>query len=92
MLDFVNKDYLGFLSLDVDLMLDLVLHLRRFGEVAIDLAIHRERPASRGALAPALFKLLLFAERAFEIFASSSCIPLWCGCVAVAGLFVLLRI
>ena len=42
MLDFVNKDYLGFLSLDVDLMLHLVLHLRRFGEVAIDLAIHRE--------------------------------------------------
>ena len=91
MLDFVNKDYLGFLSLDVDLMIDLVLHFWGFREVAIDLVIHRERPASRRALAPALFKLLLFAERAFEI-ASSSCIPLWCGCVVFAGLFVLLRI
>jgi hypothetical protein len=48
-IDFVNQDYLGFLSLDVDLMLDLVLHLRGFGEVGIDLAIHQERPASRGA-------------------------------------------
>jgi hypothetical protein len=35
-LNFVNKDYLGFLSLDVDLMLDLVLHLRGFGEVVLD--------------------------------------------------------
>jgi hypothetical protein len=44
MLHFVNQDYLGFLSLDMDLMLDLVLHWRVFGKVAIDLAIHQERP------------------------------------------------
>jgi hypothetical protein len=29
-LDVVNKDYLGFLSLDVDLVIDLVLHLWGF--------------------------------------------------------------
>jgi hypothetical protein len=44
-LDFVNQDYLGFLSLDLDFMLDLVFHFRGFGGVAIDLAIHQERPA-----------------------------------------------
>jgi hypothetical protein len=30
MLDFVNKDYLRVLSLDVNLMLDAVFHLRGF--------------------------------------------------------------
>jgi hypothetical protein len=46
MFDFLNKDnyMLGFLCLNVDLMLDLVLHLKGFGKVAVDLAIHQERP------------------------------------------------
>jgi hypothetical protein len=35
MLDFLNKYYLGFVSLDMDLMLDLVLHLRRSNFVVV---------------------------------------------------------
>jgi hypothetical protein len=44
-IDFVNQDYLGFLSLDVDLMLALVLHLRGFGEVGILRSTRRDQLA-----------------------------------------------
>jgi hypothetical protein len=40
LLDFMNKDYLDFLSLYVDLMLDLVVHLRGFGDIVVHLTIH----------------------------------------------------